>query len=76
MTADTDGIEQVDEKNFLISCWSGVVWLVNVNGQKIKLLDTKNEGINAADIGYDRENKILYVPTFWKNNVVAYQLKY
>jgi hypothetical protein len=52
------------------------VWLVNVNGQKIKLLDTKNEGINAADIGYDRENKILYVPTFWKNNVVAYHLKY
>lgn len=76
MTADTDGIEQVDEKNFLISCWSGVVWLVNVNGQKTKLLDTKNEGINSADIGYDRENKILYVPTFWKNNVVAYQLKY
>ncbi|MFZ9263461.1 MAG: SMP-30/gluconolactonase/LRE family protein [Chitinophagaceae bacterium] len=76
MTADTDGIEQVDEKNFLISCWSGVVWLVNVNGQKTKLLDTKSEGINSADIGYDRENKILYVPTFWKNNVVAYQLKY
>ena len=75
MTADTDGIEQIDEKNFLISCWSGVVWMVNVNGQKSVLLDTKSDGINAADIGFDQKNKILYVPTFWKNNVVAYQFK-
>lgn len=76
MTTDTDGIEQIDEKNFLISCWSGMVWLVNVNGQKTPLLDTKSEGINSADIGFDQKNKVMYVPTFWKNNVVAYQLHY
>jgi hypothetical protein len=75
MTADTDGIEQIDDKSFLISCWSGVVWMVNVNGQKSILLDTKSEGINSADIGFDQKNKVLYVPTFWKNNVVAYQFK-
>lgn len=75
MTADTDGIEQVDENNFLISCWSGVIWLVNINGQKTKLLDTKADGINSADIGYNAKNKIVYVPTFWRNNVVAYQFK-
>lgn len=75
MTADTDGIEQIDDNNFLISCWSGVVWMVNVNGQKSILLDTKSDGINSADIGFDQKNKVLYVPTFWKNNVVAYQFK-
>ena len=75
MTADTDGIEQIDDNNFLISCWSGVVWMVNVKGQKSVLLDTKSDGINAADIGFDQKNKILYVPTFWKNNVMAYQFK-
>ena len=75
MTADTDGIEQVDENNFLISCWSGVIWLVNINGQKTKLLDTKADGINSADIGYNAKSKIVYVPTFWRNNVVAYQFK-
>ncbi len=75
MTTDTDGIEQIDDKNFLISCWSGVVWMVNVNGQKSILLDTKSEGINSADIGFDQKSKVLYVPTFWKNNVVAYQFK-
>lgn len=31
--------------------------------------------INTADIGYDAENKIIYVPAFWKNTVVAFQLQ-
>ena len=39
------------------------------------ILDTRIDKINAADIGYDSKNKIVYVPTFWKNNVMAYQLK-
>jgi sugar lactone lactonase YvrE len=74
MSQDTDGVEQVDEDNFLVSCWGGVVWLVNKSGKKTMLLDTKAEGVNSADIGFDKKNKIVYVPTFWKNYVVAYQL--
>ncbi len=72
----SDGIEQVDEHTFLVSCWSGMVWLVNSNGEKKIMLDTRDEKVNAADIGYDPKNKIFYVPTFWKNTVAAYQLKW
>lgn len=72
----TDGIEQVDEDTFLISCWSGTVWLVNSKGEKKILVDTRDEKVNAADIGYDPKLKIFYVPTFWKNSVVAYQLRW
>ena len=75
MEGGTDGIEQVDENTFLVSCWSGSIWLVKLTGEKTLLLDTQKEKINSADIGYDKKNKIVYVPTFWKNNVVAYQLK-
>jgi hypothetical protein len=79
MEGNTDGIEQVDENTFIVSCWAGVVWLIKLNGdamgEKKLLLDTRNEGINTADIAFDKKTKILYVPTFWKNNVVAYQLK-
>lgn len=71
----TDGIEQIDEENFLISCWSGTVYHVNLKGEKKLLLDTRKEQINAADIGYDQKKKILYVPTFYKNSVMAYQLE-
>jgi hypothetical protein len=71
----TDGIEQVDENTILISGWAGTIWHVKTSGEKKLILDTRNAGINAADIGYDKKNKIVYVPTFWKNSVVAYQLQ-
>jgi sugar lactone lactonase YvrE len=75
MEGGTDGIEQVDENTFLVSCWAGSIWLVKMNGEKKLLLDTQKQGMNTADIGYDKKNKIVYVPTFWKNHVVAYQLQ-
>jgi sugar lactone lactonase YvrE len=68
-----DGIEQIDEENFLVSCWSGTVYHVNLKGEKKLLLDTRSSQINAADIGYDKKKKIVYVPTFYKNTVMAYQ---
>jgi hypothetical protein len=39
-----------------------------------QLLDTREKKVNSADIGYDPVNQIVYVPTFFKNNVVAYKL--
>lgn len=70
-----DGIEAIDDETILLSCWSGEIWLVRTNGEKKLLLDTKQEMVNAADIGYNKKSNILYVPTFWKNQVVAYQFK-
>ena len=75
MEGGTDGIENVSGTDYLVSCWSGVIWYVKGDGSKEKLLDTKDQKINSADIGYDAKNKIVYVPTFWKNGIVAYQLK-
>ncbi|GAB3167670.1 ATP/GTP-binding protein [Telluribacter humicola] len=75
MDASTDGIEQVSPGEYLVSCWSGVVYHVKADGTKETLLDTRSEKINSADIGYDPAKKIVYIPTFMKNNVAAYQLK-
>jgi sugar lactone lactonase YvrE len=75
MEGGTDGIEQVQENEFVVSCWGGVVYYVKADGSKQTLLDTRNDKINSADIGYDAKNRIVYVPTFFKNNVVAYELK-
>jgi hypothetical protein len=38
------------------------------------LSDTENLSENAADLDYSIQNKILYVPTFFKNQVKAYKL--
>jgi hypothetical protein len=74
MDESTDGIENVGANDFIVSCWMGVIYYVNGSGEKQMLLDTRKEKINAADIGFNAGKKIVYVPTFWKNAVVAYQL--
>jgi len=75
MDKSTDGIEQVKPGEYLVSCWAGVVYYVKADGTTEKLLDTSADKTNSADIGYDAAKKIVYVPTFMKNSVVAYQLK-
>lgn len=75
MDPSTDGIEQVQKNEYLVSSWNGVIYYIYADGNKQILLDTRPQKINTADIGYDPKNRILYVPTFYGNKVVAYQLK-
>lgn len=75
MEASTDGLEHVTGKDYIVSCWAGVVYYVNGNGTKQTLLDTREQKVNTADLGYDAKNRIVYVPTFFKNKIVAYELK-
>jgi hypothetical protein len=39
------------------------------------MLDTRKEKRNTADIGIDPATRTIYVPTFWRNTVVAYEVK-
>lgn len=75
MEGGTDGIEHVDRGDYIVSTWGGVVYYVNADGTKQVLLDGREQKINSADIGYDAAKRIVYIPTFWKNSVVAYELK-
>jgi sugar lactone lactonase YvrE len=75
MEGGTDGVEQVANNEFVVSCWGGMVYYVNANGTTHNLLDAREQKMNTADIGYDAKNRIVYVPTFWKNKIVAYELK-
>lgn len=72
----TDGIENLAGNDFIVSAWSGLVYLVNTaNGSKEVLLDSRADKANAADIGLDKATKTVFVPTFWKNTITAYQVK-
>jgi hypothetical protein len=75
MDASTDGVEMVKENEFIVSCWAGAVYYVKTDGSKEQLLDTRDKKINSADIGYDNKARIVYVPTFFRNSIVAYELK-
>ena len=74
MDASTDGIEHVQGDEFIVSCWAGAVYHVK-GKEKHQLLDTRPQKLNSADIGYDAKGKVVYVPTFFANTVVAYELK-
>lgn len=74
MEASTDGLV-ADGENFIVSCWVGTIYYVYANGNKDKMLDTQATKTNSADIAFDAVKRILYVPTFYKNRVDAYELK-
>src|SRR5690606_1683440 len=74
LNGHVDGVEMAGENAFIVSCWNGIVYHAARDGKVTTLLDTRSQEVNAADIGYDAQRRIVYVPTFWKNTVVAYQL--
>lgn len=76
MEGGTDGIENIYGDEFIVSTWSGVVYHVNAaTGVKQLLLDGRPAKINSADIGFDPATKTVFIPTFWRNTVVAYEVK-
>jgi DNA-binding beta-propeller fold protein YncE len=70
-----DGLEPIAENEFLLSTWQGTIYYIKADGSNEIILDTREQKINAADIGYDPKKRIVYVPTFFKNSVAAYELK-
>lgn len=69
-----DGIEPVGNGDFLLTSWGGYIYLVTANGSVQTLLDTHLEKKNTADIGYDPYKQIVFVPTFFGKQIVAYKL--
>jgi DNA-binding beta-propeller fold protein YncE len=74
MPGGVDGLENVKGDDFLVSVWGGAVWYVQAKGSKELLFDGKAEKANTADIGWDPVTKTVYVPTFFKNSVIAFKL--
>jgi len=69
-----DGIEPVGKDEYLVSSWNGEVFYVDAAGKSKKLIDTRAQKMNSADIGYDPKTKTVFVPTFLANSVYAYTL--
>jgi|GEM_PF-6811790 len=47
---------------------------VYADGRMQSILDTQQQKLNSADIGWDPATNMLYVPTFLGNSVAAYRL--
>lgn len=75
--AGGDGIVAIDE-GYIISTWPGEIYFVpnsQRGGAATKILDTKEAGLNAADITLVPNKNLLIVPTFLGNSISAYKIK-
>jgi hypothetical protein len=69
-----DGVNQVDDSTFIVSCWPGEVYIAQ-NGVSSKILDTKEVKQNAADAWYISSKNMYLVPTFFANTIMAYKIE-
>jgi sugar lactone lactonase YvrE len=74
MPGGADGLENVKGDDFLVTAWSGALWYVHADGSKELLFDGKAADTRTADIGWDPKSGTVYVPTFFKNTVIAFKV--
>ncbi len=72
---NTDGIVTDKQDNTFVSDWNGQIFMIQPGGQKTQLLDTRADKMNTADMAYVRPQRLLIVPTFYKNKLVAYRVE-
>jgi hypothetical protein len=70
-----DGLVPMNDGKYLISDFMGSVHVVQPGKEKVKILDTTVDDINAADIDFIINKKLLLVPTFGDNGVMAYKVR-
>lgn len=70
-----DGLVILNDSTFVASRWHGEIFFIRGNETTV-LLDTQAEKSNTADIGFVPNKNLVIVPTFLKNEVAAYELKY
>lgn len=73
MEGGTDGLEHVQGDDFLVSVWGGAIWYVS-GANKELLFDGKAVETRTADIGWDPATRTAYVPTFFRNSVIAFKV--
>ncbi len=69
-----DAIAPVGDGGYICTNWMGAVSYVSPKGEVTELLNTIAKEENAADADFCIDEQILYLPTFFKNQVKAYKL--
>jgi hypothetical protein len=73
-TGSIDGLDPIGDGRFLFSDWEGRVYILGQDHQKKMILDLTPAKMNAADIFYLSAKKLLFVPTFGDDRVLAFEL--
>ncbi|MFC2112929.1 SMP-30/gluconolactonase/LRE family protein [Bacteroidota bacterium] len=74
-TGIIDGIKNYQGNEYLVSHWSGNLYLVSSGGTITELLNTRKKKISIADFEYIKELNLVIIPTFGTNRVIAYRIE-
>ncbi|MBU8921502.1 MAG: hypothetical protein KOO63_06760 [Bacteroidales bacterium] len=66
-----DGVAMDSKGDFIVSDWKGRTVLVDSDGGIRILADTRKSKVNAADIWFIKKYKMLLIPTFYDDRVIA-----
>lgn len=75
-TPSVDGLIAGVKGGFLFSDWEGRVFFSEPGAEPITISDTRDDGRNAADIGFIHEKDRVLIPTFFDNRVFAYDIQW
>lgn len=74
-TGGIDGLKQLADGRYIVSDWRGKTQVIEKGEDPVVLIDTTKQNINAADLEFIPSKKLLLIPTFFDNRVVAYQVQ-
>lgn len=66
---------KVEDGEFILTSWGGVVYYVYRDDSHQILLDTREKGTAAGINLYDPKSNVMYMTTDTNDTVVAYRLK-
>jgi len=69
-----DGLVPLGNGKYIVSDWFGEIRLIFKQGRQVVLSNTTSQHINAADLGFVSSKKIILIPTFYNNRVIAEKL--
>jgi sugar lactone lactonase YvrE len=76
LVGTADGLENLEGSTYVATCWRGTIHVIDAARKERHLvLDTSEQKIQAADLGMNAKERIIYVPTFFDNRVVAYEVR-
>ncbi|MBN3034921.1 MAG: hypothetical protein JW861_04995 [Bacteroidales bacterium] len=73
-TSPVDGLVNDGTGGIFFSDWSGSVFHLDADGRTELVVDLTTRQMNAADIEFSPENRMLFIPTFKDNRVICFQI--
>ncbi|MGR3809740.1 hypothetical protein [Jiulongibacter sp. NS-SX5] len=74
MNERMNGLARINESEYVVTCWSGMMYYVNADGSNEVLLDTRDQNIPCGIVYYDKAKNILYMTTDQNDYMVAYRI--